>query len=545
MPNLDLDQVAANQNQKEVTINTALDQLDGALTEQLTLDLSAAGVTLTAVQWTRNWLFLLSGHTVARTVTIPATKRPAIFKNTGTAPVTIQVDAGGGSLVIAADQTVLAYCDGVNLTSVGGGVSAFTALTDTFASYAGKGGQTLRVKADASGIETAATYPDAPKAADFPLTYNTNCSVIDSSEGLVYDGGTPKTGDIAGACVKLAPVAAEFEVEARLDLGRARLGNWAGMGVGMYAGGNYYFTGIRFDGGYSIAAHKNADAGFHVDLTNADNYGRGIQGGWFYVRRFKPSAGSLLVGIDMAVGATNCAFTGWTLQQAQNLASASGCLATTSGLTPATTANITVTSSVAATQSCMVVPINSNDGVTVPTLRTSASGSGNWSSVDVPLPAGTVEGDAIIIGIRHQFGVLFDDAKNWKIQSNFGSAVADGSSLSVSKVLTAADIALGHVSFRSPQLGNGCWFCAVIQAGTYSSIGVAMFNHLGSVTSFSLSSDNVQLIYSVDKFWLENMNLNNWAAYFNAAPTHVGFCTWTNRTVGPISLICRSWKQSW
>lgn len=120
MANLNLDQVASNQNQKEVTINDAFGQVDSALTDRLALDLSTAGVTLTAAQWTRNWFFECTGHTVARTVILPATKRPAVVRNAGTGEVTLQV-MGGGSAVVAVDQAVMIFNDGVNLAIVGGG----------------------------------------------------------------------------------------------------------------------------------------------------------------------------------------------------------------------------------------------------------------------------------------------------------------------------------------------------------------------------------------------------------------------------------------
>ena len=46
-PNLDIAHVAANQNQKEVTVNDAIDALDRALTDTAFVDFSAGPVTLT------------------------------------------------------------------------------------------------------------------------------------------------------------------------------------------------------------------------------------------------------------------------------------------------------------------------------------------------------------------------------------------------------------------------------------------------------------------------------------------------------------------
>lgn len=144
MSNLNFDQVAANQNQKEVTINDAFDQVDGALTEHLTVDLSAADVTLTADQWTRNWFFECMGHTVARTVTLPAMKRPAVVKNAGTGALTLQV-MGGGTAVVQAAQTVMVYNDGANLAVTGGGSS--------YPAMAGNAGKVLAVNAGEDGVQ--------------------------------------------------------------------------------------------------------------------------------------------------------------------------------------------------------------------------------------------------------------------------------------------------------------------------------------------------------------------------------------------------------
>jgi hypothetical protein len=51
--NLNLSQVAAAQNQKEVTINDQAGQLDAAITEQFVADVSAGNVALTATQYRR------------------------------------------------------------------------------------------------------------------------------------------------------------------------------------------------------------------------------------------------------------------------------------------------------------------------------------------------------------------------------------------------------------------------------------------------------------------------------------------------------------
>jgi hypothetical protein len=50
-PNLAITHVAAAQNQKEVTVNDAINALDRALTDALSIDFAGGPVTLTAAQF--------------------------------------------------------------------------------------------------------------------------------------------------------------------------------------------------------------------------------------------------------------------------------------------------------------------------------------------------------------------------------------------------------------------------------------------------------------------------------------------------------------
>jgi hypothetical protein len=109
--NLDLSQVAANQDQKEVTINDQAGELDAAFTERLAVDLTSASVTLTDAQFRRNMLFSCSGNAVARTLTVPAIKRSLfIVKNGGTAA--LNVVRGSTSLEVLAGGLAVFATDG-------------------------------------------------------------------------------------------------------------------------------------------------------------------------------------------------------------------------------------------------------------------------------------------------------------------------------------------------------------------------------------------------------------------------------------------------
>lgn len=109
--NLDLSQVASNQNQKEVTINDQSGQLDAALTEILEVDLSAGNVVLTDLQFRRNMVFDCNDHTVPRTLTIPAIKRGVFMvHNHGTNIVSVV--RGAVSIDIPAGEIAIFTSDG-------------------------------------------------------------------------------------------------------------------------------------------------------------------------------------------------------------------------------------------------------------------------------------------------------------------------------------------------------------------------------------------------------------------------------------------------
>jgi hypothetical protein len=116
--NLALSQVAAAQNQKEVTINDQAGQLDAALTEQLVADVSAGNVALTAEQYRRAVHIKAAGAaTAGRTVTLQAIKKLSIISNWST---TDSVDFILGSATVTLDPAedaasptmALVYTDG-------------------------------------------------------------------------------------------------------------------------------------------------------------------------------------------------------------------------------------------------------------------------------------------------------------------------------------------------------------------------------------------------------------------------------------------------
>lgn len=116
MNNLSLPQVAPNQNQKELTINDQAMALDAALTDAVTLDVSAGGVVVSPAQFTRAIFFIVTGAAVVQTVELPNSKRLFALSNTGAASVTLTV--GGSTLSVAAGASGFFYSDGAALVKI-------------------------------------------------------------------------------------------------------------------------------------------------------------------------------------------------------------------------------------------------------------------------------------------------------------------------------------------------------------------------------------------------------------------------------------------
>lgn len=126
--NLNLSQVAANQNQKEVTINDATGQIDAAITEQRSDALSGASptITLTSPQFRAAILFILTTGTTpsgTATLTCPAIKR-GFFRVRNDSSIPIDVGISGQPVTkprVYAGTSKTLYCDGTNVRGAEGG----------------------------------------------------------------------------------------------------------------------------------------------------------------------------------------------------------------------------------------------------------------------------------------------------------------------------------------------------------------------------------------------------------------------------------------
>jgi hypothetical protein len=158
-PNLAVPHVAAAQAQKEVTINQAVDLLDRAVTDVLTVDLGASDAALTAEQYRRHRVFRVAGVSVPRTLTLPQIRREVAIDNAdGTA--TLTVARGAGQVEVPAGAALTVYTDGttngirpIGGVGGGGGSADFIGLDDTPASYAGQSLKPVRVNVGETGLE--------------------------------------------------------------------------------------------------------------------------------------------------------------------------------------------------------------------------------------------------------------------------------------------------------------------------------------------------------------------------------------------------------
>ena len=122
--NLDLDQVAGNQNQKEVTGNDQAGQLDAAMTVATTFDIDSTDTrTLTSEEFRRSHLYIideLGGDPADAdiTLTVPAVSRGQFVIRNDTAfnvTVTISGQSKAAPVIATGGETTL-ECDGVDVT---------------------------------------------------------------------------------------------------------------------------------------------------------------------------------------------------------------------------------------------------------------------------------------------------------------------------------------------------------------------------------------------------------------------------------------------
>jgi hypothetical protein len=224
-PNLAIAHVAASQNQKEVTINDAIDALDRAMTDTIGLDLSAGSLALTAVQL-RAAMVLFPAAALAgpASIAVPQIRRVFALLNTDSA-FAITVERGASAVVVQPGESALLICDGAadGLFRVGPGAPVYDfGMVAGTAPAAGEVlgkvviPRPLLIPADLTG---SAVHVDTPPDVDFAIAVTRNAVAVasvtvhaDATATLATAGNAP-VAIAAGDVVRfLAPATPDASI---------------------------------------------------------------------------------------------------------------------------------------------------------------------------------------------------------------------------------------------------------------------------------------------------------------------------------------------
>jgi hypothetical protein len=118
-PNLLIAHVAASQNQKEVTINDAIDTLDPAANDTVDIDCSGGNTTVTAADYRENFIIRLTGTPAADfTLTLPDGKRVAALHNTTAKVATVRTATLGATVSLRAGELTIVASRGSDLVAL-------------------------------------------------------------------------------------------------------------------------------------------------------------------------------------------------------------------------------------------------------------------------------------------------------------------------------------------------------------------------------------------------------------------------------------------
>lgn len=195
MGDLNLPQVTAGQNQKNVTINDMGEKLDLAMTSEIILDFTSGNITLTDAQFRENFSFSCDNVVAARDLTLPGTliKRFFIIFVQIDETFDVSVKRGSTTIVVTPGERRLLYADGTtnglsDVSAGGGGGGAFIDLADVDpATYSGQAGKLLRVNTIPDGIEFV-----NPSAAGGGAANTFTGLFVESKEHIGHDDSDEK-----------------------------------------------------------------------------------------------------------------------------------------------------------------------------------------------------------------------------------------------------------------------------------------------------------------------------------------------------------------
>lgn len=196
--NLGLPYVAAAQNQKEVTLNSALDKADKALTETFSADLASGNVTLTTTQYRECLMVLATNATTGgRTVTLPQVERIALLRAETSCTQPVGFVRGSTTLTAMPGQTLVVRTDGtanglvalVSSSAAGMPGEFWLALSDEGTVIeAGNGKVSFRAPYALGVTEVRASLRGGCAAGTFTIDINVSAASILSTK-LTIDAG--------------------------------------------------------------------------------------------------------------------------------------------------------------------------------------------------------------------------------------------------------------------------------------------------------------------------------------------------------------------
>lgn len=204
--NLGITQVAASQNQKEVTINAALLRLDAAISETFDADLTSSNVTVTTAQGQQCILIRAANvATSGRTVTVPQVERVFLIANPVASSHSVNFLRGSTTVTLTPGQTAAVRTDGTAnglvvllLGSVSGGGGGGVTVEDEGTTVAGGPHTTFNF----TGAGVVATNSGGGEVQVAIAGGGSGITLED--EGTTVTGGPHTTLNFTGAGVTVA-----------------------------------------------------------------------------------------------------------------------------------------------------------------------------------------------------------------------------------------------------------------------------------------------------------------------------------------------------
>lgn len=116
--NLNLTEIAENQDAKELTANTAFNDLDNATQKTGTFTFTANAKTLSQAEFTRYQIFKLSNQSAAAALTVPLTNRVFHVWNANSTYNIVVGGATGTTVTVEPLKAMQILCDGTNCVTI-------------------------------------------------------------------------------------------------------------------------------------------------------------------------------------------------------------------------------------------------------------------------------------------------------------------------------------------------------------------------------------------------------------------------------------------